>query len=538
MPRGIISVCIIFLFLGLLRLNFNSVNGSNGSVIHVPGDYPRIGWAVGNATDGDTILVAPGVYQENVVVNKSLRIVGEAMNATVVDGGGYDWQRITTCFLILSANVSIENLTIQDAYYGIYVEDAENATIQSNIVVLSFYGIFLEGSCYATIQNNIATNNSFGVLLHYCANCSVNNNTATDNYGGEPDLRIGGAIYLIGSDNNTIADNYATRNLQAIFLDRSNNNNVIQNRMINNKEPVYGLGLGLDVSDSDGNIVANNTIVNQGIVVSTQSSYNIVKDNLILNGRGIGAGDDSRYNIFFRNVISGNEAGIHIESAQEFFIGNLIKNNTVGIAIHYSNSSTFYHNILINNTEHAPKDVYTNVNIWDNGHEGNYWSNYTGMDSDQDGIGDAPHELYELNEDRYPLIAPISIFDAGTWNNAEQQINVISNSTITNFQLNTTQAKISFNATGETPAVGFCRITIPNIIIQQMWNDNYTILIDNKEPIYTKNWTDTTNTYIYIIYQHSQHEIVIIPEYPLNTLLTLLTLSTLFVIFSKKRLKH
>jgi parallel beta-helix repeat protein len=537
MPNRIIAICILFLLLALFRLNFEHVNGSDGLVIRVPGDYPRIGWAVGNATNGDTILVAPGTYQENVIVNKSLRIVGEARNTTVVDGGGYDWQRITTCFLVLSANVSIENLTIQDAYYGIYVEDAENATIQSNIVVLSLYGIFLEGSHYATIQDNLATNNSYGVLLHYCTNCTVNNNTATDNYGGDPDLRIGAGIHLGKSNNTMIADNYLTRNIAGIVLESSSDNTIMKNIAVDNREPVYNVGWGINVMSSDGNTIVNNTIVSGGIVV-TSSCFNVVKDNLVLNGGGIGAGQDSRYNLFFRNVISGNEEGIHIESAQEFFIGNLIKDNTIGIAIHYSNSSTFYHNILINNTEHAQKDVYTNVNIWDNGHEGNYWSNYTGLDSDQDGIGDTPHELYELNEDRYPLIAPISIFDAGTWNDTEQQINVISNSTITDFQLNTPQAKISFNATGDTPSIGFCRLTIPNIIVQNLWNDNYTILIDNKEPIYTKNWTDTTNTYIYITYQHSQHEIVIIPESPLNTLLTLLTLSTLFIIFSKKRLKH
>jgi len=50
----------------------------------------------------------------------------------------------------------------------------------------------------------------------------------------------------------------------------------------------------------------------------------------------------------------------------------------------------------------APHSQYSNA--WDNGFQGNYWSNYTGKDNDGDGIGDTPHLIDENNQDNFPLM--------------------------------------------------------------------------------------------------------------------------------------
>jgi nitrous oxidase accessory protein NosD len=44
------------------------------------------------------------------------------------------------------------------------------------------------------------------------------------------------------------------------------------------------------------------------------------------------------------------------------------------------------------------------VHLWDDGREGNYWSDYNGTDTNADGIGDTPYVIDVQNQDRYPLM--------------------------------------------------------------------------------------------------------------------------------------
>jgi hypothetical protein len=46
----------------------------------------------------------------------------------------------------------------------------------------------------------------------------------------------------------------------------------------------------------------------------------------------------------------------------------------------------------------------TDVVSWDNGAMGNYWSDYSGVDQNNDGIGDTPYVIDENNKDSYPLM--------------------------------------------------------------------------------------------------------------------------------------
>jgi len=55
------------------------------------------------------------------------------------------------------------------------------------------------------------------------------------------------------------------------------------------------------------------------------------------------------------------------------------------------------------------------INIWDNGSEGNYWSNYNGTDSNGDGVGDTPYVIDENNQDNYPLMEQFIIPEFPSW---------------------------------------------------------------------------------------------------------------------------
>jgi hypothetical protein len=54
----------------------------------------------------------------------------------------------------------------------------------------------------------------------------------------------------------------------------------------------------------------------------------------------------------------------------------------------------------------------------------------------------------------------------------------MSNSTVSMFQVDVGQKTIGFNVTGAEGSAGFCRVTIPNIIVQNLWQGNYTVLVD------------------------------------------------------------
>jgi nitrous oxidase accessory protein NosD len=52
---------------------------------------------------------------------------------------------------------------------------------------------------------------------------------------------------------------------------------------------------------------------------------------------------------------------------------------------------------------------YAEYNKWDNGKEGNYWSNYQGQDINGNGIGKTSYRVYDNFTDYYPLMQPYDV---------------------------------------------------------------------------------------------------------------------------------
>jgi len=68
-----------------------------------PADFHTIQEAVNNATTGDIIYVYNGTYYENIVVDKSVSLVGEDRDLTTIDGN-----RTGTVISITAHNVNIQ----------------------------------------------------------------------------------------------------------------------------------------------------------------------------------------------------------------------------------------------------------------------------------------------------------------------------------------------------------------------------------------------------------------------------------------------
>lgn len=225
---------------------------------------------------------------------------------------------------------------------------------------------------------------------------------------------------------------------------------------------------------------------------------------------------------------------------------NTVVDNAYGIWLTNAEDNSIYQNNFVNNTDQFVTFSYTPYNEWDIGwpNGGNYWSDHTKTDSfsgehqnqpGSDGICDGSYNIGTLNIDKYPLSGSISTFEVPLGFITEHVL-IISNSTIATFNLNMTQKILRFNATG-TAGVGFCRVDMPSTIVEALWQANYTVLVDNQPPLTRRNWTAGSMNYIYLTYLHTEHEIIIVPEFTSLLILPLFMVATLATVIVYKR-KH
>jgi len=350
-------------------------------------------------------------------------------------------------------------------------------------------------------------------------------------------------IELSGRSNVTIRNIEIKAFYTGIYLSNSSNN-IIQESLL------YCYEWGIYLTNSSCNTISENTIAGNeyGILLCWDSNNNNICGNNIINNwwHGIDL-DDSSNNAISGNKITNSGRGIWLGygSSSTNVSGNTIKSNRYGIELWYSSNNIIYHNNFVDNTEQA-HIVLSPSNVWNNDVEGNYWSNYTGVDSDHDGIGDTPHVLGPNNEDNYPLMGMFYNFNA-TWEEQNYNVNIISNSTISDLVVGTMLSNdptyngtkaIGFNATGQDRTVGFCRVCIPKALL----NGNYKVFIKTgmqctEIPFTLLNCSNATHSYLYFTYEHPTKQIQIIPEFPTWTsILTILIALTVATAIYKRRL--
>ena len=147
-----------------------------------------------------------------------------------------------------------------------------------------------------------------------------------------------------------------------------------------------------------------NLIINKTITLIGED-----KTNTTIDGRGSDAISISADGIEISGfTIRNGTNGIIINGSSENTItDNTIMNTDCGAYIdNKSSNNTIYNNNFLNNTKNA-YDLATN--IWYYSSIGNYWDDYTDIDSDDNGIGDTPYNISGgINQDIYPLVEPIT----------------------------------------------------------------------------------------------------------------------------------
>ena len=450
-------------------------------------------------------------------------------------------------------------------HYGIYLHNSWNNSISANGMAGCDYGIFL----WKSSSNNIAANNLSAILL-----------------------RTG--IYLNYSYNNVVSANSMLRNG---FVATPPYGNMVVNNTVNGRPLVYLVNASDGVVRQAGEVIlvncshmlvescnlsqtnfgaelwqTNDTTITGNNMTATPSfgvwlvgSYgDIVSDNNIAGGYDGVILTNSLNNSISQNNLADNYLGVQLKNASNNLVceNNMFRN--VYAVVKVSNDSShnrIYHNNFFNNP-HVPPPLGTwavdegSFEAWDNGYPsgGNYWSDYKGVDAENgpgqnltgsDGIGDTPYNLnfipYTMmrNVDRYPLMAPFKSSNV-TWNNQTYPINTVTGSMPSSFSFDAMVKTLSFNVTGTSGTVGFCRIAIPLSLMScanlQDWlvTVNGT-LVSNRTAI-----TDANYTYIYFTYHQSTEQVQIqstsaVPEFQPFMLLSLFMVIALFGVMILKR---
>ena len=425
--------------------------------------YQNITSGLEHASAGNTIYVYNGTYHENVVIDKTLCLIGENRTATIIDGYGAQWtvrvnaNNVTILGftirnggkglkspiipnggikLISNSSKVSNNIATGNGYIGIwlgYYAISNGNIIENNSVHNNFYGIHLGGSSFNNLTKNSVINNYIGMQVSGSNNVlrenSIKNNTYNFGASGIQDIDTSNTIdgkpiyYLVGQRNKrvpSIAGYVAAINCVNITVDDVSLRALLTGiQFVNTTESTVRRATILNSSFSDFYLLNshNNTIRNSmfwshtgrytDILALRDSNHNTIINNTIRGGNVIVSGDPYGTGIDLYN------------SSFNRIVGNTIVNNWNAIFLTYSNYNRIYHNDFINNKINVPIGAIKEENTWDDGYPsgGNYWSDYTGVDlfsgpyqneTGSDGIVDTPYVIDENNQDNYPLMEPWS----------------------------------------------------------------------------------------------------------------------------------
>ncbi len=134
--------------------------------------YSKIQQAITAASEGDTIQVGAGTYQENLTIIKGLTLQGEGKDKVTIQG---------TVTILSTRLVTMSGFTVKGGQ-GVYIEDSITIVFSDNAFVESTAEGLLARSSSITLRGNlISKNKSHGLLLIMGSRVLITTNTITNN---------------------------------------------------------------------------------------------------------------------------------------------------------------------------------------------------------------------------------------------------------------------------------------------------------------------------------------------------------------------
>jgi len=336
-----------------------------------PGNYSKIQDAIDNASDRDTVFVYNGIYYENIVINKSINLIGENAKTTIIDG-----MEKGNVIYVCGNRVCISNFTIQHGGgawpgAGIFIYSSDNV-ISNNIIRNNGKGIILVdlvSKRNKVYKNTVVSNAETGIDIFNAEKNIIKENNVLHN-GGD-------GIEIADAGSNTIEKNVLA---DTIYLGRAYGNIV--------KDNSFSEG-GIRIWHSFGNKLLNNTIKGEPIVYLEDKRDLEIDEGaqvILVRCEGITIKNLNISNtccaihLSFcngctveENVLENNSFGIEMYSCKRNLLKrNTLKNNECGILLEmHSNMNKIFDNNFVENNVHAIFSI-SFYNLWLR----NYWDNW------------------------------------------------------------------------------------------------------------------------------------------------------------------